>query len=68
MPRATFNALVKMATAKGLGIEHNRSGTIEVWVKHNPELTDERPGTTAVCCCLSEAYDTIMDYTPGQDL
>jgi len=58
--RVTYDALVKLATMKGLEVERDGS-IIEVWLKNDGSVT-------AMCGSVREAYDTVMDYQPGQAL
>lgn len=59
--RVTYDTLVKLATMKGLEVERMPNDTIEIW-------KDNDGSATAVCATVSEAYDTIRDYEPGQPL
>lgn len=58
--RVTYDALVKLATLKGLHVERDGSN-IEVWHKDDSAVT-------AVCDTVAEAYQTVYHYEPGKGL
>lgn len=58
--RVTFDALIKLATLKGLEVE--RTGDeIEVWHKDDHAVT-------AVCGSVLEAYQTVISYEHGKGM
>ena len=58
--RVTFDALVKLATIKGLYVERDGKN-IEVWPKDDHSVT-------AVCATVEEAYSTVYYYEKGKGL
>jgi hypothetical protein len=58
--RVSYNALVKLATIKGLNVERD-GHNIEVWA-------DDNHGVTAVCGSVQEAYQTVYWYEKGKGL
>lgn len=58
--RVSYDAVVKLATLKGLGIERVNDHRIDVWV--------EDGSVTATCATVNEAYTTVYHYEKGKGL
>lgn len=59
--RVTMDAVIKLATLKGLEVERKPNDNIEIWPKNDGSVT-------AVCGSVKEAYETVLDYEQGQPL